>query len=145
MADKNQESASDHTSAAPEREAAKVSGHHDGRLRRVPGRNPHTGQPQGELVRNPPGSNGGTRRGPDKFPRISQSILLRTLAKAKVRRGSDGKKITVERATTNDLVTALQKIARDAAKGKNPILAIKLLEMINNVFRDGNSRGNRQA
>jgi hypothetical protein len=27
-------------------------------------------------------------------------------------------------------------------EGKNPILAIKLLEMIDKVFRDGNSRGN---
>src|SRR5205809_7718555 len=34
----------------------------------VPGRNPHTGEPQGMLVPNRPGSNGGVHRGPDLVP-----------------------------------------------------------------------------
>jgi hypothetical protein len=35
---------------------------------------------------------------------------------------------------TDDLVTALQRICQDAAKGRNPILTLKLVEVIDKAF-----------
>jgi len=51
----------------------------------VPGRNPHTGEPQGMLVPNRPGSNGGVHRGPDLVPfrrNVVRAVILHELAKA---------------------------------------------------------------
>src|SRR5881392_3620107 len=51
----------------------------------VPGRSPHTGEPQGMLVPNRPGSNGGVHRGPDLVPfrrNVVRAIIVHELARA---------------------------------------------------------------
>ena len=61
-----------------------------------PGRNPHTGRPQGELVRYPQGSNGGVHRGPDLGIRrnVMEGLLMRALIRdgAVLVASDDGKK-----------------------------------------------------
>jgi len=49
----------------------------------VPGRNPHTGKPQGMVQVNVPGSNGGVRRGPDLGLRrhLIRGLLLEAMAR----------------------------------------------------------------
>jgi len=107
-----------------------------------PGRNPHTGQPQGELVRHPQGTNGGVHRGPDRAPRINvcRAMFMKALAGTQVRLIKvEGKKkkvrAEVEMAMTQDLVTAVQLVAERAANGRGLKEALKLLEILEKTFR----------
>jgi len=54
-----------------------------GGLPLVPGRNPHTGKPQGMVATSPPGSNGGVHRGPDLGLRrhLIRGVLLEAMAR----------------------------------------------------------------
>ena len=89
---------------------------------RVPGRN------GGELLRHPPGSNGGTHRGPDLKPRLFvASVLLKAftdegelarLPSASKRSGAARRKRERARhAAIHNTAKAVQDIALDAAEG----------------------------
>ena len=96
---------------------------------RVPGKNPATGQEQGQLVRHPEGSNGGVSRGPDLKPRnMMRAILLKAYSdegyvaevlapgqpKPKV---SWRKRKKVRHAAVHNAARAVQRILYDAADG----------------------------
>jgi hypothetical protein len=91
---------------------------------RVPGKNPHTGQPQGLLVRNPPGSNGGTHRGPDLKPRsIVRAIYLKALSDPGVivqddeKKGSWRHRKKMRHAAVHNGARMIQRVFEDAASG----------------------------
>jgi hypothetical protein len=86
------------------------------------------------LVRYPEGSNGGTRRGPDRFPRRNtiRAVFLQAMAQDQEReqidsstgkpvRGLDGQpvKAKVKFAMVQDIGMAYQLIAKHAAQGKD--------------------------
>ena len=94
---------------------------------RVAGKNPVTGEEQGQLVRYPPGSNGGTRRGPDLQPRrVVPAIILKALSEedelalppASKRSGAAKRKRARARAAMVDnTARALRRIMLHAVEG----------------------------
>jgi hypothetical protein len=113
---------------------------------RVPGKNPHTGQPQGELLRHPPGSNGSTHRGPDLKPRhIIRAIHLKTITDVgqlalppdseNGRRKSGAarrKRAQAPHAFITNAAIANQGIALDAAEG-DPVARGQLLRLLHDM------------
>jgi hypothetical protein len=113
--------------------------------RSVPGKNPHTGAPQGELHPNVPGSNGGVHRGPDLKPRhVIRAVHLKTitdvgvlalppLPPASKRSGAAKRKRAREaHAFITNAVTANQGIALDAAEG-DPVARGQLLRLLHDM------------
>jgi hypothetical protein len=113
---------------------------------RVPGKNPHTGQPQGELLRHPPGSNGSRHRGPDLKPRhIIRAIHLKTITDVGLlalppdsengRRKSGAarrKRAQAPHAFITNAAIANQGIALDAAEG-DPVARGQLLRLLHDM------------
>jgi hypothetical protein len=113
----------------------------------VPGKNPHTGQPQGELVRHEPGSNGSVHRGSDLKPRhIIRAIHLKTITdvgRLALPPDADGnghrksgaarrKRAAAAHAFITNAVTANQGIALDAAEG-DPVARGQLLRLLHDM------------
>jgi len=106
-----------------------------------PGRNPHTGRPQGELVRYPRGSNGGVHRGPDLG--IRRNVMEGLLMRAMIREGAQfrvtpGGQRRVHRskipmAMAENFVTRLQLIVLVATDAN----VLRLLAIANDVFKPG--------
>ena len=115
---------------------------------RVPGKNPATGQEQGQLVRHPEGSNGGVSRGPDLKPRnVVQAVLLKALSDEGHVVTGDGtgpkvhwrKKKKVRHAMMHNAARAMQRIFEDAAAGDQAAYgpSIKALSMMHDVMQPG--------
>jgi hypothetical protein len=111
-----------------------------------PGRNPHTGRPQGELVRYPQGSNGGVHRGPDLG--IRRNVMEGLLMRAMIREGTllvvdaTGKKrrhrARIPMAMAENFVTRLQLIV---LKGTDANV-LRLMAIANDVFKPGKNDNN---
>ena len=106
------------------------------------GRNPYTGQSQGELVRHPQGSNGGVHRGPDRKPRINvcRAIFMEALAGSQIRLvrlpgKQRGRRVVVEMAGKADMVKGLQLILERGARGLGLKEFIKTVDVTEKVFR----------
>jgi hypothetical protein len=126
---------------------------------RVPGRN------GGELLRHPPGSNGGAHRGPDLKPRLFvPSVLIKAftdegelaLPPAYTRRSGAQKRrrARVRHAATHNAVTLVQRVMRDAAEGDDVATghAIRILGLTHETLQPtkheaapGHSRSQRQG
>jgi len=105
----------------------------------VPGKNPHTGEPQGELLRHPPGSNGEVRRGPDLKPRnLMRAVCLKAmtdpgplaLPPASKRSGAAKReRAEAKHAMIHNLATAFQGIVLAAAEG-DPVARGQMLRLV---------------
>jgi len=98
---------------------------------RRPGRNPHTGEQQGELVRHPKGSNGGVHRGPDLGLRrhLIRGVLLEAMArkgetlKSLRDKNEKRKKKLMPHAMTEYIAESLQHLTQAAAGVYTPTRA----------------------
>jgi hypothetical protein len=92
----------------------------------VPGKNPHTGQPQGELLRHPPGSNGSTHRvGQLALPPDSENGRRKSGAARR-------KRAQAPHAFITNAAIANQGIALDAAEG-DPVARGQLLRLLHDM------------
>jgi hypothetical protein len=105
-----------------------------------PGRNPHTGLPQGELARYPQGSNGDVHRGPDRYPRrnVVEGLLMRALIREGALLVVDAKgkrrhRAKIPMAMAENFVTRLQLIV---LKGTDTNV-LRLTAIANDVFKPG--------
>jgi hypothetical protein len=114
---------------------------------RVPGKNPATGEPQGELLRHPKGSNGDVHRGRDLKPRhVIKAIFLKTITDPGLLAlppDSDGhgrrrsgaarrKRAQAPHAFITNSSDAMQGIALDAAEG-DPVARGQLLRLLHDM------------
>jgi len=106
------------------------TGSKDG-VRLVPGRNPHTGKPQGTVPASVPGSNGGVHRGPDLGLRrhLIRGVLLEAMArkgetlKSLREKNQKGKRKLMPHAMTEYIAESLQHMTQAAAGVYTPTRA----------------------
>ena len=102
----------------------------------VPGKNPFTGAPQGELARHPPGSNGGVHRGPDRYPRVTQGTMFKAMIGPSpvVTMNAQGRRKTGRRMVDGAMVDNLAvRIRCIAVKGSDPKARLRRIQHFEQV------------
>ncbi|HZC68080.1 MAG TPA: hypothetical protein VE201_05620 [Nitrospirales bacterium] len=115
----------------------------------MPGKNPHTGAPQGVLRPFPPGSNGGVHRGPDRYPRVTQGVMFKAMLRPSqlVIIDPNGRRTRSRKKVAAAMVENLsRRIAEIAISGRNEDI-LRLIALIAKVFpqppvlKNGNGHG----